>query len=89
MEIRLSPEVAAVVEADVAAGRFASAEEYVAAAVELLHEREGWKEETVEGLNASLEAAIAEADRDGWLDEAEVRRRMSEMKAEWAARRSA
>jgi putative addiction module CopG family antidote len=89
MVIRLNPELAAVVEQDVASGRFASAEEYVAAAVELLHEREFWREETPEELNASIEAAIAEADKDGWLTLAEVQQSMTEMKAEWAARRSA
>jgi len=89
MQIELSPELAAVVEADVAAGRFASPEEYVAAAVDLLHKCQALRDETAEELNASLEAAIAEADRDGWLDETEVRRRMGKMKAEWAARRSA
>jgi antitoxin ParD1/3/4 len=90
MEIRLSPELAAVVEQDVATGRFASAEEYIAAAVELLHEREmGWNGETLEEFNAKLEESIAQAERGEVLDEAEVRRRMNAMKAEWLARRSA
>ena len=90
MEIRLSPELAAVVEQDVAAGRFASAEEYVAAAVELLHEREmGWNGETLDEFNAKLEESIAQAERGDVLGEAEVRRRMNAMKAEWLASRSA
>ena len=90
MEIRLSPELAAVVEQDVAAGRFASAEEYVAVAVALLHEREqGWNGETLEEFNAKLEESIAQAERGELLDEAEVRRRMNAMKTEWLARRSA
>ena len=90
MDIRLSPELAAVVEQDVAAGRFASAEEYVAVAVALLHEREqGWNGETLEEFNAKLEESIAQAERGELLDEAEVRRRMNAMKTEWLARRSA
>jgi putative addiction module CopG family antidote len=90
MEIKLSPELAAVVEQDVAAGRFASVEEYIAAAVELLHERaQGWNGETLEEFNAKLEESIAQAERGELLDEAEVRRRMSAMKTEWLARRSA
>jgi putative addiction module CopG family antidote len=89
MEIRLSPDLAAMVERDVAAGRFASVDEYIAKAIELLHEREPWRDESLEELNASLEEAIAQAERGEILDEAEVRRRMNVMKAEWMARRSA
>jgi len=85
MEIKLSPELAAVVEQDVAAGRFASAEEYIAAAVELLHERaQGWNGETLEEFNAKLEESIAQAERGNVADEEQVRREMREMKAEWA-----
>jgi antitoxin ParD1/3/4 len=73
MEIRLSPELAAVVEQDLATGRFASAEEYIAAAVELLHEREmGWNGETLEEFNAKLEESIAQAEHGEVLDEAEA-----------------
>jgi putative addiction module CopG family antidote len=83
MEIRLSPELAAVVERDVAAGRFASAEEYIAAAVELLHEREAGRDEPVEELNAKLDEAIAEAERGELLTLDEFRDEMRQMKAEW------
>jgi putative addiction module CopG family antidote len=89
MEIRLSPELAAVVERDVAAGRFASVDEYIAEAIELLHEREPWRDEPLEELNASLEEAIAEAERGELADVEQVRREMREMKAEWAKARSA
>jgi Arc/MetJ-type ribon-helix-helix transcriptional regulator len=90
MEIRLSAELAAVVEQDVAAGKFASVEEYIAAAVELLHERaQGWNGETLEEFNAKLEESIAQAERGELLDESEVRRRMNAMKVEWLASRSA
>jgi putative addiction module CopG family antidote len=86
MEIRLSPELAAVVEQDVAAGRFASAEEYIAAAVELLHERErGMNGETPEEFNAKLEESIAEAERGDVADEEQVREEMRQMKAEWTS----
>jgi putative addiction module CopG family antidote len=86
MEIRLSPELAAVVEQDVAAGRFASAEEYIAAAVELLHERErGMNGETPEEFNAKLEESIAQAERGEVADEEQVREEMRQMKAEWTS----
>jgi putative addiction module CopG family antidote len=89
MEIRLSPELAAVVERDVAAGRFASVDEYIAEAIELLHEREPWRDESLEELNASLEESISQAERGEVMDEAQVRLEMQKMKAEWAKDRSA
>lgn len=89
MEIRLSPELAAVVERDVAAGRFASVDEYIAEAIELLHEREPWRDESLEELNALLEESIAQAERGEVMDEAQVRLEMQKMKAEWAKDRSA
>ena len=73
-----------MVERDVAAGGYASADEYVAAAVELLHEREQWNGETLEEFNAKLEESIAQAERGEVADEEQVRREMREMKAEWA-----
>jgi len=86
MEIRLSPELAAVVEQDVAAGRFASAEEYIAAAVELLHERErGMNGETPGEFNAKLEESIAEAERGDAISLDEFREEMRQMKAEWTS----
>ncbi len=82
MEIRLSAEVAAVIEADIAAGRFANVEEYVTAAVELLHERElGWMGETVEEFNAKLAESIAEAERGEQFTVEQVREEMRKMKA--------
>jgi Arc/MetJ-type ribon-helix-helix transcriptional regulator len=84
MEIRLSPELEAVVERDMASGRFRSVEDYIAEAVELLHERELWRGETLEEENAKLAASIAEAERGELMDEDQVRQEMREMKAEWA-----
>jgi len=84
MEIRLSPELEAVVEQDMASGRYGSVEEYIATAVESLHEREHWGGETLEEFNAKLEASIAEGERGEVADEDQVRQEMREMKAEWA-----
>lgn len=89
MEIRLSPEVEAIVERDVASGRYASVEEYIAEAVELLHERQEWLGESNDELRASLEAAWQEAERGELMDEDEVRREMQAMKAEFIARQPA
>lgn len=66
--------------ASVASGRFASADEMVAAAMRLLRDAERRRE----ALTASLEAAEAEAERDGYFElddvlaESETRRRAAE-----------
>jgi len=89
MEIRLSPELEAAVERGVASGRYASAEEYVAQAVEMLEERAAWREETLEEQRAGLEAAWQEAERGEIFSMDEARRGMEQMKAEWKAGRYA
>ncbi len=88
MEIRLSPEVQAIVEGDMASGRYGNVEDYIAEAVELLHERQQWRESDDE-FRASLEASLQEAERGELMDEDEVRREMQAMKAEFIARQSA
>jgi len=85
MEIRLSPELEAVVERDMASGRFRSVEEYIAEAVELLHEREQWRGETVEEQRESLEAAWQEAERGELISLDDFREEMKQMKADWVA----
>ena len=85
MQIRLSPELEAAVERGVASGRYASAEEYLAEAVELLEEREQWREETVEEQRAGLEAAWQEAERGELIPLDEARERLEQMKTEWRA----
>jgi Arc/MetJ-type ribon-helix-helix transcriptional regulator len=86
MTIRLNPELAAVVEGDLASAGYPSVEEYIAAAVELLHER-------VQGQQAEeldrFEDSISQADRGDLLDEEELRRRIGARKMEWAAHSSA
>ena len=89
MEIRLSPELQAVVERDMATGRFRSVEDYIAEAVELLHDREQWRGETLEEFNAKLAESIAEAERGELADEIQARQEMREMKAEWVKARAA
>jgi Arc/MetJ-type ribon-helix-helix transcriptional regulator len=88
MEIRLSPELQAVVERDMASGRFRSVEDYIAEAVELLHAREQWRGETLEEFNAKLDESIAEAERGELADEIQVRQEMREMKVEWVKARA-
>lgn len=85
MEIRLSPELEAAVERGVATGRYASAEDYLAEAVELLQEREQWRDETLEEQRAGLEAAWQEAERGELTSLDDVRLELEEMKRVWIA----
>jgi len=87
MEIRLSPELEAAVERGVASGRYASVEEYIAEAVEVLEEREAWREETLEEQRQGLEAAWQEAERGELIPLDEAREQLDQMKAEWRASR--
>ena len=86
MTITLSPELEAVVRLEIESGRYDSAEEYVADAIQDLHER---LEETLDEEREQLDASIAEADRGEVADEQQVRQEMREMKAQWAKARSA
>jgi Arc/MetJ-type ribon-helix-helix transcriptional regulator len=87
MEIRLSPELEAAVSYGIASGRYANAEEYFAKAIELLHERDAWPEESLEEQRAGLEAAWQEAERGELTSLDDVRREMEEMKRAWTATR--
>jgi len=89
MEIKLSPEVEAIVERDMASGRYGSVDEYIADAVDALHERHEWQGESLDELRAGLEAAWQEAERGELMDEDEVRREMQAMKAEFLGRKPA
>jgi Arc/MetJ-type ribon-helix-helix transcriptional regulator len=89
MEIRLSPELEAAVERGVASGRYASVEEYIAKAVEVLREREAWREETLEEERVKMAISLAEAERGEVADEQQVRDEMQAMKAEWISQHRA
>jgi putative addiction module CopG family antidote len=88
MEIRLSPELAAVVEQDMASGRYRSVEEYIAEAVEMLHERQQWRGETLDEINAKLDEAVAEAERGELISSDELRRNLQANRAQWSDRRN-
>lgn len=75
-----------MVERDMATGRFRSVEDYIAEAVELLHDREQWRGETLEEFNAKLDESIAQADRGELINLDDFVEERQKMKAEWAAR---
>ena len=86
MQITLSPEREAVIERDIASGRYASVDDYIAEAITLLHNVRG---ESPEELQMSLEAAWQEAERGELMDEDEVRQEMQKMKTDFLTRKSA
>ena len=76
MEIRLSPEHEAIVAEDVASGRYASPEEYVAEAVELLHLRHAYDHES-----RLLDESIAQGERGEVFTEEEIRHDLDQLRA--------
>ncbi len=76
-----------MVKQEIASGRFRSPEECIAAAVELLHERDAGRDGSVEKLNAKLDEAIAEAARGELMPLDEFRDELRKMKAEWVPSR--
>jgi putative addiction module CopG family antidote len=87
MEVKLSPELAAVIEQGLASGRYSSAEEYIAEAIDVLHEREQWFGETLQEQRDGLEHAWQQAERGEVLTLDEFQEDMRQMKAEWMAQR--
>jgi putative addiction module CopG family antidote len=85
MEIRLSPEHEALVAEDVASGRYASPDEFIAEAVDLLYERQHFGE-TLEQQREGLEAAWQEGERGELMSLDDFRVEMEEFKAAGKAR---
>ena len=88
MEIKLSPEIEAVVARDMASGRYGSVEEYIAEAVDALHEREEWVGESLEEQGEELDASLREAELGEGMSLEEVREGMQAMKVRWMAERA-
>ena len=63
MTIHLNPELEALIERDVERGPYQSADEFVAHAVQLLHEQEQWLADNRDGIAAKIEHGFAQAER--------------------------
>jgi putative addiction module CopG family antidote len=87
MEIHLSPELEAKVEVAVESGRFASVDEYIAAAVSRLEERQSYQYETGEQLNAMLQEGLDDVEAENLISMDQLKEDMEKMKAEWAGNR--
>ncbi len=68
MTIRLNPELEALIQKDVERGPYQSADEFVAHAVQMLHEQEQWLAEHRSDIAAKIEHGFAQTERGDLLD---------------------
>jgi putative addiction module CopG family antidote len=83
MTIHLKPELEALIQEDVERGPYRSADEFVAQAVQMLHEHEQWLADHRADIAAKIEHGFAQAERGELLDPIEVRARLNECKQAW------
>jgi antitoxin ParD1/3/4 len=83
MTIHRKPELEALIQEDVERGPYQSADEFVAQAVQMLHEHERWLAENRADIAAKIEHGYAQAERGELLEPAEVRARLNERKQAW------
>ena len=68
MTIHLKPEMEALIQKDVERGPYQSADEFVAHAVQMLHEREQWLTDNRTGIAAKIEHGFDQAERGELVD---------------------
>jgi len=76
MTIHLKPELEALIKQDVERGPYQSADEFVAQAVRMLHEHEGWLAENRADIAAKIEHGYAQAERGELVDGEEAFRQL-------------
>jgi putative addiction module CopG family antidote len=80
MEIRLRPELQALIRQDVQRGAYETVDEYIEQAVAMLHEREAWLAAHRSEIEAQINEGYAAARRGELLEPDEVRSRLGELK---------
>jgi len=83
MTIHLKPELEALIQEDVARGSYQSVDEFVAQAVQMLHEHEQWLADNRAEIAAKIEHGFAQAERGETLDGEEAFRQMRQRRAEY------
>jgi putative addiction module CopG family antidote len=83
MTIHLKPELEALIQEDLERGPYQSADEFVALAVQMLHEHEQWLADNRAQIAAKIEQGYAQAERGELIDSVEVRARLNERKRAW------
>lgn len=76
MTIHLKPELEALIQKDVERGPYRSADEFVAQAVQMLHEHEQWLADNRGDIAAKIEHGIAQAERGELIDGDEAFRQL-------------
>lgn len=76
MTIHLKPEVEALIQNDVERGPYQSADEFVATAVQMLHEHEQWLADNRADIVTKIEHGFAQAKRGELVDGEEAFRRL-------------
>jgi putative addiction module CopG family antidote len=72
MTIHLKPELEALIQKDVERGPYQSADEFVAQAVQMLHEQEQWLADNRGDIAAKIEHGYAQAERGELIEEDEA-----------------
>jgi antitoxin ParD1/3/4 len=80
MEIRLRPEIEALIRQDLQRGPYHSVDEYIEDAVSILHEREAWLSRNREEIGVQIEQGYKAAQRGDLLNPDEVRAKLRELK---------
>ncbi len=83
MTIHLKPELEALIQEDLERGPYQSADEFVAQAVQMLHEHEQWLADNRADIAAKIEHGYSQAERGELVDPVEVRARLNERKQAW------
>lgn len=80
MEIRLRPELEAVIRQDVQRGPYQTVDEYIEHAVSMLHEQEAWLAAHRTEIESKIDEGYASAQRGELLESEEVHARVGELK---------
>lgn len=80
MEIRLRPELEALIREDVRRGPYQTMDEFVERAVAMLHEHEAWLAEHRTEIETQIAEGYAAAQRGELIEAEEVRSRLNEQK---------
>lgn len=83
MDIRLKPEVEAMIREDLQRGPYTSAEELVEQAVSQLHEREDWLAQHRDEISRKIEDGWQSAEQGRLMDADEAKSAMEAHKKAW------
>jgi len=82
MEIRLRPELEALIRQDVQRGAYKTVDEYIEHAVSMLHEQEAWLAAHHAEIEKQIDEGYSAAQRGELLDPDDVRSKLNELKRE-------